>query len=62
MHIDGEGRAYQDFYKMVLENESRTETQRVVRILKKECMAFARCLTWEMGGRRGRWVGGWVGG
>ena len=29
---------------------------------EEECMAFARCSTWEMGGRRGRWVGGWVGG
>lgn len=24
--VDGEGRVYQDFYKMVLENESRTDT------------------------------------
>jgi hypothetical protein len=24
--VDGEGRLYQDFYKMVLENESRTDT------------------------------------
>lgn len=38
--VDGEGRVYQDFYKMVLENESRTDTPNAT----GTCMAIVSLL------------------
>ena len=47
MSVDAEGRVYQDFYWMALENESRIETQKLLTTLKREGMAFARGLRWR---------------
>jgi hypothetical protein len=60
--VDAEGRVYQDFYRMALENESRIETQKLLTTLKREGMAFARGLRWRTeegwtgrkGGREGK--------
>jgi len=62
MSVDGEGRVFQDFYRMALENVSRIETQKLLTALKRESMAFARGLRWktEEGwtGRKGGKEGG----
>ena len=54
MQTDAEGRKYQDYYKMVLENESRTDThthtQKLLTTLKRELMEFARMLKWRVNG------------
>ena len=47
MSVDAEGRVYQDFYRMALENESQIETQKLLTTLKREGMAFARGLRWR---------------
>ncbi len=52
--MDGEGRAFQDYYRMALENVSRIEAQKLLTTLKRESMAFARGLRWQT-------EGGWTG-
>lgn len=50
VNIDSDGRMYQDFYKMVLFNESRvdTPTDKLLWLLKREFLSFPRVLHWKV--------------
>lgn len=47
VHIDADGRLYEDHYKIVIENETRSNWESLIPILKREFVNYPKGVKWE---------------
>ena len=47
IHIDADGRYYEDHYKIVIENETRSDWESLIPIMKREFVNYPKGVKWE---------------
>lgn len=47
IHVDADGRYYEDHYKIVLENETRSDWESLIPIMKREFVNYPKGVKWK---------------
>lgn len=47
IHIDADGRYYEDHYKIVIDNETRSDWESLIPIMKREFVNYPKGVKWE---------------
>jgi hypothetical protein len=48
IHVDADGRFYEDHYKIVIENETRADWESLIPIMKREFFNYPKGVKWDL--------------
>eukprot|EP00804_Cyclotella_cryptica_P016830 CCRYP_001816-RB/>CCRYP_001816-RB protein AED:0.03 eAED:0.03 QI:212/1/1/1/1/0.92/13/3935/1216 len=54
VHVDADGRFYEDHYKIVIENETRADWESLIPIMKREFVNYPKGVKWDLSHGSGR--------